>query len=100
MPNSALRCGLPSASRSNASRLRRAQRSDRRIDSAACACVAGLPSTSNGVHSSKTIVTSAFSTPWMRIDSSGVSNRRSPFTGEAKRTPSSLILRSWPSENT
>ena len=30
------------------------------------------------------------------LDSSGVRNRRSPLTGEAKRTPSSLILRKSP----
>jgi len=52
------------------------------------------------VHSSKTIATSESSAVWMRIDSSGVRNSRSPLTGEAKRTPSSAILRSGPSENT
>jgi len=43
---------------------------------------------------------SAFSARWMRIDSSGVSSSLSPFTGEAKRTPSSVILRSSPRLNT
>jgi hypothetical protein len=47
-----------------------------------------------GVHSSKIITTSEFSTRWMRIDSSGVRNSLSPLTGEANFTPSSPILRS------
>jgi hypothetical protein len=37
---------------------------------------------------------SELSTAWMRIDSSGVRKSRSPFTGEAKWTPSSVTLRS------
>ena len=36
----------------------------------------------------------------MRIDSSGVRNNLSPLIGDANFTPSSLILRKSPSENT
>jgi len=89
MPNRAL--GLPSCARLE----RSAQRRERRIDSPVSRSLAGY-----GVHSSNTMTMSASSTRWMRIDSSGVSRRRSPFTGEAKRTPSSVILRRSPRLNT
>ena len=68
--------------------LRSAQRSDSSIESRACFSVAGY-----GVHSSKIMAMSESSVRWMRIDSSGDRNTREPSTGEAKLTPSSLILR-------
>jgi hypothetical protein len=92
MPNTAF--GLPR--RSNSSRERCAQRSDRRIDAAASSIVAGRPSISYGVHSSNCMTTSEFSERWMRIDSSGVSISFEPSIGDAKRTPSSEIFRSLP----
>jgi hypothetical protein len=48
------------------------------------------------VHSSNAITMSESSTRWIAIDSSGVRNMRSPFTGDWKATPSSLILRKAP----
>ena len=92
MPNSAF--GLADAR--NSVRLRRAQRSDRRIDAAASSTVAGRPAISYGVHSSKTIAMSEFSARWTCIEISGVSSSRSPLIGEANRTPSSAILRIAP----
>ena len=92
MPNSAFGFSC----RSKASRERRAQRSDSRIDAPASSIVAGRPSISYGVHSSKIITTSEFSERWMRIDSSGVSIIRSPLMGDAKRTPSSEMVRIFP----
>ena len=46
---------------------------------------------------SNCITMSLFSTVWICIETSGVSISLSPLTGEAKRTPSSLILRPLPS---
>src|SRR5574340_1384976 len=43
---------------------------------------------------------SEFSTRWMRIESSGVRNSLSPFTGDWNFTPSSVILRNAPRLNT
>ena len=87
MPNSAF--ALPPVS--NSLRERRAQRSDNCIESAASSRVAGC-----GVHSSNTITTSESSVRWICIESSGVRNSLSPFTGEANATPSSATLRSGP----
>ena len=89
MPNRAL--GLPAC----ALLLRSAQRSDRRIEAAASLSLAG-----KGVHSSKIMAMSELRLRWMRIDSSGVSSMRSPLTGEAKCTPSSVIFLSFPRLNT
>jgi hypothetical protein len=75
--------------------LRSAQRRLRRIECAASSRVAGY-----GVHSSKIITTSEFSTRWIRIDSSGVRNSLSPFTGLWNLTPCSVILRNAPRLNT
>jgi hypothetical protein len=77
-----------------------AQRSDMRIDFAASSRVAGRPSISYGVHSSNCITMSEFSTRWICIETSGDRNSLSPLIGEAKCTPSSVILRIAPSENT
>ncbi len=54
------------------------------------------PLVSYGVHSSNCITMSLFSTVWICMLTSGVRNSLSPFTGDAKRTPSSLILRISP----
>ena len=43
---------------------------------------------------------SEFSTVWICMLTSGVRNSLSPLTGEAKRTPSSEILRISPSDQT
>ena len=48
------------------------------------------------MHSSKIITTSESSTRWICIDSSGVRNSRSPFTGDENATPSSSTRRSGP----
>ncbi|CPL69059.1 Uncharacterised protein [Bordetella pertussis] len=64
-----------------------------RIERASSSMLAGRPSISYGVHSSNTMTISEFSERWMRIDSSGVRNRRAPSMGEANFTPSSVILR-------
>jgi hypothetical protein len=52
------------------------------------------------VHSSKIITMSEFSTCWMRIDSLRRQEQLAPSIGEENLTPSSVILRSAPSENT
>ena len=77
-----------------------AQRSDMRIDFAASSAVAGRPSISYGVHSSNCMTMSEFSERWICIEISGDRNRREPSIGEANFTPSSVILRIAPSENT
>ena len=87
MPKSAL--ALPR--RSNSARERAAQRSDSSIDSPASAWAAGY-----GVHSSNTITMSESSVRWICIDSSGVRKSLSPFTGDAKATPSSCTRRRGP----
>ncbi len=96
MPNRAL--GL--FSRSNSLRERCAQRRLMRIEAAASASVAGRPSIWYGVHSSNCMTMSEFSRRWICIEISGDRNSRSPLMGEAKCTPSSVILRRSPSENT
>ena len=68
-----------------------AQRSDNSIESFDSVCVAGY-----GVHSSKIMTTSEFKLRCTSIERSGVSIIFSPFTGELKRTPSSVILRVFP----
>lgn len=71
-----------------------------RIESAASLCVVGTPLVAYGVHSSNCITTSEFSTFWICIDTSGDRNSLSPLIGDANVTPSSVILRRSPSENT
>ena len=58
------------------------------------------PPLSYGVHSSNCITTSLLSTVWICMLTSGVRNMRSPLTGDAKRTPSSLMVRIAPSDHT
>ena len=96
MPNSAL--GF--SRRSNSAMQRRAQRSDNAIDARASSSLVMRPFVSYGVHSSNCITMSLASTVWICMLTSGVRNRRSPFTGEAKRTPSSLMVRIAPSDHT
>ena len=91
MPNSALRFSSASKPR----RERKAQRRLSSIEARATGSVAGY-----GVHSSKIIAMSESSTCWMRIDSSGLRKTFEPSTGEAKVTPSSVILRLCASEKT
>ena len=74
-----------------ASRERRAHRNESSIERAASSCVAG-----HGVHSSNTIAMSESSACCTSIEISGVSNRRSPLTGEANVTPSSRTVRMAP----
>jgi len=52
------------------------------------------------VHSSKIIAMSESSVVWICIDTSGDRNTFEPSTGEAKVTPSSVILRLCASEKT
>ena len=82
--------------RRNSSRLRRAQRSDSCIERAASSWVVGRPLISIGVHSSNTMAMSEFSARCTCIETSGVRKSLSPLMGEAKRTPSSEILRRSP----
>ncbi len=91
MPNSA--ASLLKAS--CASRERCAQRRLSSIERRATSSVAGY-----GVHSSKIITMSEWSTLWIRMLSSGPRNTLAPSVGEAKVTPCSLILRRCASENT
>ncbi|MEC5206592.1 hypothetical protein QF022_001548 [Vogesella perlucida] len=91
MPNSALGFFRSSKAR----RERSAQRRLMRIDLAAVAW-----STWPGVHSSKIITMSEFSTFWISIDFSGDRNSLSPLTGLWKVTPSSEILFMAPRLNT
>ncbi len=79
---------------------RRAQRNDSSIDVRASSSLVMRPPVSYGVHSSNCITMSLFSTRWICMLVSGVSSSLSPLTGEAKRTPSSLILRIAPSDHT
>ena len=79
---------------------RRAQRSDSSIEARASASLVVRPAVSYGVHSSNCIAMSLSSAVWICMLTSGVSNSRSPLTGEAKRTPSSLIERIAPSDHT
>ena len=96
MPNSAF--GFSPALNSFIERW--AQRSDMRIDLAASSEVAGRPSISYGVHSSNCITMSELSARWICIEISGDRNSLLPSIGEANLTPSSVILRIAPSENT
>ena len=96
MPNSAF--GF--SPRWNSSFERCAQRKDMRIDLAASSMVAGRSSISYGVHSSNCMTMSEFKTRCTCIDTSGERNSLSPLIGELKCTPSSVILRMAPSENT
>ena len=96
MPNSAFGFSPPL----NSFIERCAQRSDMRIDLAASSEVAGRPSISYGVHSSNCITMSELSARWICIEISGDRNSLLPSIGEANLTPSSVILRIAPSENT
>ncbi len=96
MPNSAF--GF--SSRWNSARQRRAQRRLSSIDTRASGSVVTWPFVSYGVHSSNCMTMSLLSTCWIRMLVSGVRKSLSPLTGDAKRTPSSLILRISPSDQT
>ncbi|MNV67226.1 hypothetical protein D3C71_1600180 [compost metagenome] len=74
---------------------RLAQRRDNSMEIRATSSSAGY-----GVHSSKIITMSEPRSRWTCIDSSGPMNTLAPSTGEAKVTPSSLILRMAPRLNT
>ncbi len=96
MPNSAL--GFSSFVNSAWQRL--AQRSESSIEVRASRSVVRWPLVSYGVHSSNCMTMSLFNIVWICMLISGVRNSLSPLTGLEKRTPSSLILRISPSDQT
>ena len=96
MPNSAL--GFSQALELIDAALGPAQESS--IEALASRSVVSLPLVSYGVHSSNCMTMSEFSTVWICMLTSGVRKSLSPLTGEANLTPSSLILRISPKDQT